>query len=203
MNNCLIVRENTMSLRCWLQKPPTPDSPEVKEYKAVVDTVIDLLNTEAELIETGRAPNGSATNVNLIIHDLLPSLAQQRLQPTTNRHQLLEEKQELCLLADLLKGTQKEYNVVDKSLSDLEEEDEVCSLKLLHTCTKACTVQLSYTCRPTCLQICISLCVKPPADYAAARLQSWMCKPVQVSRAFASQLRCSKSVIYFLSRWHA
>ncbi len=107
-----------------------------------MDTVIELLNTEAELIETGQAPNGSATNVNLIIHDLLPNLAQQRLQPTTNRHQLLEKNWELCLLADLLKGTQKEYKVVDKSLSDLEEEDEVCSLHLLHTCTKACSVQL-------------------------------------------------------------
>ncbi|KAL0042303.1 hypothetical protein WJX77_008652 [Trebouxia sp. C0004] len=106
------------------QKPPTPDSPEVKEYKAMVDTVIELLNTEAELIETGRAPKGSAANVNLIIHDLLPSLAQQRLQPTTNRQQLLEKNWELCLLASLLKGTQEDYNVVDRSLSDLEEEDE-------------------------------------------------------------------------------
>ncbi len=109
----------------------------------MVDTVIELLNTEAELIETGQAPNGSATNVNLIIHDLLPNLAQERLQPATHRHQLLEKNWELCLLADLLKGTQKEYNVVDKSLSDLEEEDEVCSLKLLHNCIQAGAVQLS------------------------------------------------------------
>ncbi|KAL0050151.1 hypothetical protein WJX82_005258 [Trebouxia sp. C0006] len=119
------TQQQVWPLRCAaLHKPPTPDSPEVKEYKATVDTVIELLNTEAELIETGQAPNGSATNVNLIIHDLLPNLAQQRLQPTTNRHQLLEKNWELCLLADLLKGTQKEYKVVDKSLSDLEEEDE-------------------------------------------------------------------------------
>lgn len=111
----------------------------------MVDTVIELLNTEAELIETGRAPKGSATNVNLIIHDLLPNLAQQRLQPTTNRHQLLEKNWELCLLADLLKGTQKEYNVVDKSLSDLEKEDEVCPLKLLHKGLYCPAVQKMHT----------------------------------------------------------
>lgn len=143
----------------------------------MVDTVIELLNTEAELIETGRAPKGSATNVNLIIHDLLPSLAQQRLQPTTNRHQLLENNWELCLLADLLKGTQEEYQVADKSLSDLEEEDEVCFLKLLHTCIQARTVQLFKMC---------SL----PACHAAARLQSWMRKPLLMSYALASQLQC-------------
>lgn len=138
----------------------------------MVDTVIELLNTEAELIETGQAPNGSATNVNLIIHDLLPNLAQERLQPTTNRHQLLEKNWELCLLADLLKGTQKEYNVVDKSLSDLEEENEVCSLKLLHTCIQAGIVQLSHMCALS-------------AYYSAARLQSWMCKPLLMSCACA------------------
>jgi len=108
-----------------LQKPPKPDSPEVRDYKAVVDTVIELLNNEAELIETGKAPTGSATNVNLIIHDLLPCLAQQRLQPTTDRHQLLERKGELCLLAELLKETQKGHTVLVRSTSDLEVEDEV------------------------------------------------------------------------------
>ena len=111
-----------------------------------MDTVIELLNTEAELIETGQAPKGSATNVNLIIHDLLPNLAQQRLQPTTNRHQLLEKNWELCLLADLLKGTQKEYKVVDKSLSDLEEEDEVRDLKLLHTSSQRLVLSSCHEC---------------------------------------------------------
>lgn len=108
-----------------MQVPPMLDSKEAQDYKSAVDTVIELLNTEAELIETGRAPNGSAANVNLIINDLLPCLAQQRVQMTTNSHQLLEKKWELRLLADLLKGTQEVYNIPDKSLSNLADEYKV------------------------------------------------------------------------------
>ena len=108
-----------------MQVPPMPDNKEAQDYKSAVDTVIELLNTEAELIETGRAPSGSAANMNLIINDLLPYLAQQRAQMTTNSHQLLEKKWELCLLADLLKGTQEEYNIPDKSLSNLANEVKV------------------------------------------------------------------------------
>ena len=46
---------------------------------------------------------------------------------TTNSHQFLEKKWELCLLADLLKGMQQEYNIPDKSLSKLADEDKVGS----------------------------------------------------------------------------
>ena len=47
-----------------MQAPPMLDNKEAQGYKSAVDTVIELLNTEAELIETGRAPSGSAVNVN-------------------------------------------------------------------------------------------------------------------------------------------
>lgn len=106
------------------QKPPLPDSPEVKEHKAVVDTVIQLLNVETELIKTGRAPNGSAVNIDLVIHDLLPRLSQQRFQRHSNQRQLSQATGELGSLAELLKDTQQEHKMVVRSVSGLELEEQ-------------------------------------------------------------------------------
>ena len=90
-----------------------------------MDTVIQLLNVETELIKTGRAPNGSAVNIDLVIHDLLPRLSQQRFHRHSNQRQLSQATGELGSLAELLKDTQQEHKMVVRSVSGLELEEQV------------------------------------------------------------------------------
>ena len=100
---------------------------EAREYQAAADTVIELLQVEGELIRTGRAPGGSAVNVDLVLPTLLPRLTHERPRVinSNNKYKLCEAKDELRLLAALLTETQKEHKMIVHSVSELELQNQV------------------------------------------------------------------------------
>lgn len=104
-----------------MQHRKLPAIPEAEEYQAAACNVVQLLQVESELIKTGRAPQGSAKNVHLVLPKLLLQLAKEQsyMEKCTSKRKLCEAKDELQLLAALLMDTQAEHKL-KRSASNCE-----------------------------------------------------------------------------------
>ena len=130
-------RNSTAAFAMPAQDCNLPVESEAQEYQAAADTVIQLLQVEGELIRTGRAPGGSAANVDAVLPSLLPRLTheQQHMVKCGNKYKLCEAKDELRLLAALLKDTQKEHKMIVHSVSDLELQNKVGEFAHANACS--------------------------------------------------------------------